>query len=377
MNTIDRYLISHFLRVFFVTFVSLLGIYVMADSVSNRAEFIQMGNQSSGLWLSLINYYSARIPLFFELTGRIINLLAIVFTIAWLQRHNETTALMAAGISRWRIAKPLVISGVLISVIAVVNREVGVPSVREILCANAQEMSSNKITKLTARYDNETAILIQGEAILPQENTLLGPRFRLPFTWSKMGQTLIAQRAEYRESGQNFPAGYLFRGVKNKRLLIGTPSFVREGRPILFSPSDQKWLAEDECFVASNLRLEQLRRGRQWQQYSSTGQLIAEFHNGSIDFGPDVRLLVHMRFVQPFLDVILLFLGLPFVLSGQHNNVFMAAGKTILVVVFFSTVVLSSQAMGIHCVLSPAFAAWVPVLVLGPMAVLVSRPLQT
>ena len=377
MTTIDRYLVWQFLRVFLVTFVSLLGIYVMADSVSHRGEFVQMGSQSGSLWLSLINYYTARVPLFFELTGRIITLLATVFTIAWMQRNNEMTALMAAGISRWRIVMPLVIVGVIVSLSAVANREIGVPSVRSMLCANAKELSRQRIDKLTPRYDNETGIRVYGEAIMPHEDAIINPRFRLPFTWSKMGRTLNAERAEFQEAQQGRPAGYLFHGVTNKPLLREIPSFSREGQPIIFSPFDQDWLAEDECFVVSNLRLEQLRRGMQWQQYSSTGQLIAGLHNRSVDFGSDVRVLVHMRFVQPILDIVLLFLGLPFVVSAQRSSVFMATGKTMLVVVFFSVVVLSSQAMGIHCVFSPAFAAWAPVLLLAPMAVLLSSPLQT
>ncbi len=107
MRLIDRYVFSLFLKVFLVCFLSLTGIYAVGDFVGNLNEFIEAADQQGSILTLLAMYYGARVPWFFDLVGRVAALVSAVFAITWLQRHNEMTALMAAGISRWRIIKPL------------------------------------------------------------------------------------------------------------------------------------------------------------------------------------------------------------------------------------------------------------------------------
>jgi lipopolysaccharide export system permease protein len=97
-------------------------------------------------------------------------------------------------------------------------------------------------------------------------------------------------------------------------------------------------------------------------------ELIAALHNPSLDLGADLRVTVHSRFVQPFLDVTLLFLGLPWVLTRESRNIFLAAGLCILVVAVFLLVVLGCQALGTSYLLSPALAVWCPLLIFAPLA---------
>ena len=73
--------------------------------------------------------------------------------------------------------------------------------------------------------------------------------------------------------------------------------------------------------------------------------------------------------VQPFLDVTLLFLGLPLVLSRQTRNVFIAIGLCVLVVSVFVLLTLAFQHLGATYLLDPALAAWLPLMVFIPVAV--------
>ena len=63
-----------------------------------------------------------------------------MFTVAWIQRHNEMTALMAAGVSRIRVIKPLIIAAVSICLLAAINREVLIPRFREELTRKPQDL---------------------------------------------------------------------------------------------------------------------------------------------------------------------------------------------------------------------------------------------
>ena len=57
-------------------------------------------------------------------------LLVAYVALSWLERHNELTALLAAGITRWRIAKPTIFFTIFVSIIAIGNREFVLPSIR-------------------------------------------------------------------------------------------------------------------------------------------------------------------------------------------------------------------------------------------------------
>ena len=54
----------------------------------------------------------------------------------------------------------------------------------------------------------------------------------------------------------------------------------------------------------------------------------------------------------------------------------MALGLCILVVAGFFVVVLVFQAMGMNYLISPALAAWCPLMIFVPCAVLLSEPLR-
>ena len=96
--------------------------------------------------------------------------------------------------------------------------------------------------------------------------------------------------------------------------------------------------------------------------------LISELHNPSLDYGAETRVTVHRRLVQPVLDVTLLFLGLPLVLARSSRNIFVATGQCLLLVGVFYVSTLACQSLGNTVVVSPALAAWLPLMILGPLA---------
>ena len=88
-----------------------------------------------------------------------------------------------------------------------------------------------------------------------------------------------------------------------------------------------------------------------------------------------MRVTIHSRFVRPLLDITLLFLGLPLVLKGQRN-IFISIGLCILVISAFMLVVVGAQYLGSAYLISPAFAAWLPLMIFAPTAVLIAEPLM-
>ena len=82
MLIIDRYLLRQFLWVLTIFFVSLFGLFIVADCVNNLEEFAIYAESNGGLLKVLAQYYGYRSFVFFDQTGPLLILAAAMFTIA-------------------------------------------------------------------------------------------------------------------------------------------------------------------------------------------------------------------------------------------------------------------------------------------------------
>ena len=129
-------------------------------------------------------------------------------------------------------------------------------------------------------------------------------------------------------------------------------------------------------FVVSGVSFEFLSAGSTWRDYASTRELIHELRSPSTDLGADVRYAIHSRFMQPFLDTTLLFLGLPLVVSRGNRNPYFAIGLCVGVVALFMVVKLGCQSLCLTGWLQPPLAAWLPLMIFAPVAVILSNSLR-
>ncbi len=214
--------------------------------------------------------------------------------------------------------------------------------------------------ELRPRYDNTTDILFRGQQTFANEHA--DPRSQLSAALRRstpMARQIAGDRLLL-STGQRAAPGRL--SVQRRDAAAGTaPGTVAETR----QAADRDYTARrapagwppNECFVASEVSFEQLCGGQAWRQFSSTPDLIAGLHNPSLDFGADIRVAIHSRLVQPLLDITLLFLGLPLVLSRENRNMFAAIGLCVLLVAGFMLLVMACQYLGSSYLLDPALAS--------------------
>ncbi len=372
MRILDRYLLYQFLKTFLICYVSLTGLMIVFDAFTNLEEFIRAADKGGGLARLMGSFYTYRAIYLFDRTSGFLVLMSAMFTVAWIQRHNELTALMAAGISRIRVVRPMLVAAVLITLLAAANRELLIPRFQEELGKRPQDLIGDVAHPLPTRCDHQTEIYIRGKSTYADKKRISKPDFLLPPRLSDYGKLLIGENAYYLPPEGERPGGYLFTGVEKPKDLHLRPSLKLDGRPVLVTPHDMpQWLKPDECFVVSGLSFDQLTGGAS-QQFSSTRQLIQSLRNPSFNFGADTRVLVHARIVQPLMDLTLLFLGLPLVLTRESRNVFLAMGLCGLLVAAFMILTILFHHLGANYVLSPASAAWFPLLIAIPLAVYLS-----
>ncbi len=375
MKRIDRYIFVEFVRVFCICFVTFLGIFVVADFVNHFDELVRHAKSHGGMGQVLWEYYGAKVPWFFDFIGRIVGLVAAVFAATSLQRNNEMAAMMAAGISRWRIVKPLVFAVGLVAVLGVLNRELLIPKLGERIFADARNLAGDKSEEIHPQYDHATGIFMEGESIVTATKAITKPTFHLPNDLAPRGTVIVAEEAMRIPREGNRPAGFLMSGVDKEKTGINQ-TVVKNETLVVAHPSDVEWLKEDQLYVVTDLPFDQLRSNGNWKQCASTLNLINVARNDSLDTGADVSVAIHSRILQPVVDMLLLFLGLPVVLSRESRNAFIAVGSCMLVVTVFVVSVLGLQSLGSSYLIAPSLAAWLPVLIFVPIAFLMSGPLH-
>ncbi|MEQ8790157.1 MAG: LptF/LptG family permease [Pirellulaceae bacterium] len=380
MFIIDRYVLQLFVKVLAICFISFTGLFIIIDAFGNLEEFLDYGAKRGSLVMVMVEYYGARTLSFFDRTSSLLALISAMFVVTWMQRSNELTAVMAAGIPKLRIVKPLIAAAVVVSLLGIVNREFFIPSVREQLSHNMQDPEGTVAQTIHRQYDHRTKIFLNGSGTFFGDKRIAMPRFQLPpnnHQFAAYGRELAAANAYYREAEDGRPAGYLLDVVEHPANLTEIDSVRLRGRDAILSPKDTPWLEDTQCFVVSDVNFAMLTVGNPWKQFSSTYELISGLNNPSLNVGADVQVTIHARLVQPLLDLSLLLLGLPMVLKRESRNIFVSAGLCLVVVAAYFLIVIACHGMGSNYLLKPAaLAAWAPLMIFGPVAYAVFRSLR-
>lgn len=372
---IDRYITRAQLHAFVIVFISLAGIYLVFDAFTNMEEFISHAATSGSLAKILASYYSARLVSLFDLMSPVVAMASAMFALSWLERHNELTALLAAGVSRWRIARPVIIFAAGISLLAAANRELVLPRIRDAFARNAQDLDGTTVQAFQSRYDHRTEILFRGRGFRVAGSVIESPSLLMPPQLAEYGPQITAHQASWHGASEGRPAGYLLQGVHEPPDIDRLPPMTLGGQPVVLTRASADWLVPGSCLVVSDVTFEQMIGSATWSQYSSTADLVQAIANPSLGVTGDIPLRVHARLTSPLLDMGLLFLGIPLVLGPTRRGMFAAVGGCVGMTVVFFLVVMGSHALAISDAVTPSLGAWLPVLIIGPLAAWAAEPM--
>lgn len=382
MTIFDRYVALHFVRVFFICFFSFVGLFTVLDAFQNLDSFFEYGDRHGDLLATMASYYFYRSLAVFEASASVLTLAAAMFTTAWLQRYNEMTAMLAAGVAKRRILAPLLLCAVAASLGSAAVREFYLPSVRHAagIGRNAQDLGGKATTPIAPLVDLETKVRIAGESANVAERKILRPRFTVPPCDGWKGGELTADEAIHQRARWGRPAGYRLQGAASLEWETNRPPptepLTAAGKPIVWTPAAADWLEDDELFVASRVVLSQLTGDWTFRKYASTSELAAALASPSLRFSEELAAAIHARLVQPLLDGVLVLLGLPLVLqTGRNRSIFTAIGQAILLIAAFLGTAIAGQELARQNYLSPAVGAWLPLFLFVPAAAVASEPI--
>jgi lipopolysaccharide export system permease protein len=210
--------------------------------------------------------------------------------------------------------------------------------VRDQLTRDTKDLGGSEFRDLEARYDGQTDILIGGEKTVAVEKRIVKPTFVLPNTLSKYGKQLVAESAYHLDATADHPAGYLLKKVSVPTNIDKLKSLRQGDRVIIVTRKEAPWLNPKEAFVVSQVHFQLLANGSSWRRFASIHELVEELNQPSTEPGADLRVAVHSRILQPFMDATMLMLGLPLMFSRRHRNIFLSIGICLLAGIAFSVV---------------------------------------
>ena len=352
----DRYLIQIFIRAFLICFTSLVGLYIVIDAFSNLDEFSERAHGVTSLLATMGGYYVYRVSLFFDQLAGVITTMSAMFTFSWIQRTNELMPLLTAGVPVRRIIAPVFIAAMAISGLTIVNQEMVIPRIASELLKRPDDDS---VRNVKARYAHDPrGILFNGDECNRQQLKVVPAFITLQPVHGLVDSLLElrAREAEYVAPGMGDPsAGWILRDV--------TPAKFQCSENVL-QPLDA-----GNYFLHTTITFDHVLRKQTWFQYSSTRDLIDELRLAQN--GPQAEMVValHTRLTRPLAMITLLFLCLPFVLSGTDRRMVSLVGLSLLVSLAFHMFSQLCHRMGDAEFIGPPLAAWLPVLVFGTLAV--------
>lgn len=371
MTILDRYLLRQYIQVLLICFCSLMGLYAVIDALGHLDQFSAHAEQTDSSVLGAIGrFYAFQALGFFDRTSGILAMMAAMFTLAWLKRHNELTALLAAGIPQLRAAMPLLVASAAISVLAAASREAVLPSIRGELLRSTKDLTGSSEQPLRPIYASGSEIVLGGEATIAEGRRLVRPFLLLP-----SGQ-VSADEGRYLQATAERPAGYLLEGVQAGTGVLAQPSLVFEGGVVLYSPHDTPWLGAGQLFFPSDVDFDRFAAGAKWRHFASTAELLDHVQHPASDPLTAAYVTLHGRLVRPLLDVSLVVIGLPLILSRRGRSPFLAVGLAMGVVAVFLLVALACEFLGNSGWISPSLAAWLPLFIFVPLAVAGSDALR-
>lgn len=376
MAIYDRYLTVLFFRVMLVLFSALCGLFMIVDFFDRLEEFIVIAETEGSMLSVAIEFYAPRVLSFFDRISGLVALIAAVFVVTWIQRSRELIAIYAGGIHLRRVMRPILICVILVAVFGIVNREVLIPSYKHRLTRDTRNWFGQDEVKIRPMYDRMTGVFLNGKAAVIADQKILSPIMQLPPGISSRFDRVVAESARYLPADENHPAGYLFLNVNLPDKVDEIENAIDRGEVLLYTPLENEWLEPGTCFLTSRISVTDLTKKESNAVYSSTMELVTDFRNPSRNYNSTSHVLVHARLLQPLLDISLLFIGLPLVVSNKNQNVFLAIGLNLVLVVFYFLTQLLSHTLGTEGFVSPALAAWIPIFIFVPLAYLGLRKLS-
>ena len=166
-------------------------------------------------------------------------------------------------------------------------------------------------------------------------------------------------------NGDEHSGGWLLKGTEPKTFETPLPDnlkMIDQGRFFLYTPE---------------MTYDAVSRGATWFLFASTPKLKELLSRPEPRRQSKVAVMFHMRITRPIAGAILVLLGLAVILQNPNRHMILSAGMCLVFCGWFYGSVLACKALGENDIVSPPLAAWLPVLIFGPITLVTFDSIHT
>jgi len=362
MRLLDRYIIRSFLINYLIALTVLVSLFVVVDLLVNLDEFAESGEAPGTVLSHVVSYYGYNLFLYFAWLAGAITLVAAAFTLGRMVRDNELTAVLAAGTSLYRVAAPVVVVGVLMNVLWLVDQEFVIPRIAHKLAREQDDVEGRRTYGVWFVPDRDGALL-SAARFHPKTKQMRRVIIMQRNPQGLASQFIVADSAKWNPEAQAWDLG---RGTIFERPTGDTGPLASGGQ--LGKQTISRY--------HSDLRPKDLvlRQAAQWIDYLSVRQMAELERRGAKN--PRIAQAKHGRFTQPLINMLLLLLGIPFFLTREPRPVLTSGAICVGVGGLFFIFSFICQNL-IYSSSLPALSAWLPIIVFGPLVVLLLDSIKT
>ncbi len=362
MTTFDRYLLRRYWHVFAVGFMALFGLYFVIDVFTNVTDFLETASGTLSLLFTIVQYYSYRACQFFGMLGGTLQVVSAMVAMALVQKHGELNPILSAGISTYRLMRPLFIGACLVNVLILINQEFIIPRIAVHLQFDAGH-DSGMTGRIEPVKDFATEMLIIGDRLNLKEQKIEEAQFVLTSTkLSENLTTIKAHEAFLQDEHRHHRTGWLLKGTsvpfESLRLTATGRKYIKAG------------VAPDEIFIRSAVTLDQLYNRDSHYEYLPTWEIMRRLRNPSFSNSSlrSQNLYLQSRLTKPLLSLIVVAVGVPFVVRKESPSLLtnLAICCGVLGVMLGVNELL--MYLGKANILAPELAVWSPVIIWGTTA---------
>lgn len=350
MILLKRYVLSKFLKVYLLTLLCLIGIFLIVDFFEQIDEFVK----KSSPWTDMLAYYIYKIPFINFFIAPQAVLLATVITLASFSRNNEFIAMRACGIGVTGITMPIILASVMISILVLACNEYIAPTTNE-------RMNYILDSKVRGRLPKEMKI-----------------RDKI---WFRSANGSIWNIGYYdpRRSMMKKVSIYMYKGSRMVKERIDASAVFWNGRQWEFMDGyirtfDDDGLGTTEYFKKRFFTVpetpDDFKRVRKRPEEMSLAEMYLAIKIQATEGQDTTKKWVdlHYKISYPFISIVLALIGIPLSLrTSRTGGLLFCVGLSLGIGFLFSFLYALGISLGHSGTFSPLMAAWGANLLFGAM----------
>lgn len=344
MKIIDKYITRGFIWPFLYCLFVFLFLYIIIDLFGHLDVIIKQ-DVSLGI---IKTYYLSCLPFIFVQTTPFAVLLATVFLLGNLNRHNEITALRASGIGSLRIIAPLLLMGAAMALAVYMVNEKIVPeslvtsiTIKELQFEKEHKQRNAVLENITvfgkegklfyARSYDTAAKTLRDVVILEHDNS------------QTLKRKITAEKMEWFGGKWKFYNCDIYRFDKNGSV-IGKPAVFRAPKILQFGETPESLLKnQTQPEYMSYVQLRDYVRLLSLESKSTARKLLVD---------------LHYKLALPLTSITIMLIGIPFALKRSRSGAMASMGLSLAIAVVFYGANAIFIALGKGGFLPPFVSAW-------------------